>query len=63
MLAGPRQGGKTTFLFGQPEPEAVERGTFMALLLQSFFNEVLRETTMTNDRQLDIAVKMGVIDC
>jgi hypothetical protein len=41
----------------------VERGTFMAMLLQSFFNEVLRETTMTNDRQLDIAVKMGVVDC
>ncbi len=33
------------------------------MLLQSFFNEILRETTMTNNRQLDIAVKMGIIDC
>jgi hypothetical protein len=32
------------------------------MLFQNFFQEVLRETTLTNTRQLDIAVKMGVLD-
>ena len=32
------------------------------MLFQNFFQEVLRETTLTNTRQLDIAVKMSVLD-
>jgi hypothetical protein len=49
-------------LFGQPEPEVIEKGTFISLLLSNLFNEILRETNTVTTRSLEIAVKMGVMD-
>ena len=62
IIAGPRQSGRSTFTYGLSEPEIIEKGTLIYMLFQNFFQEVLRETTLTNTRQLDIAVKMSVLD-
>lgn len=62
IIGGPRQSGRSTFTYGLSEPEIVEKSTLIFMLFQNFFQEVLRETTLTNTRQLDIAVKMSVLD-
>ena len=63
VMAGPRLGGKTSFLFGEAEALTIEKGTFLSMLVTYLFEEVFRETTTTAGRSLDIAVKLGVIDC
>lgn len=62
VLAGPRLGGKTSFLFGDPQPETIDRSTLLSMLLTQFFEEIHRETTLSTFHPVDIAVKLAVLD-
>lgn len=62
VLAGPRLGGKTSFLFGDPQPETIDKSTLLSMLLTQFFDEIHRETTLSTFHPVDIAVKLAVID-
>jgi Fe2+ or Zn2+ uptake regulation protein len=40
----------------------VEKATFLSMLMHQLFEEVLRESSSTVYRPVDIAVKLGIVD-
>ncbi|CDW75630.1 chromosome-associated kinesin kif4a [Stylonychia lemnae] len=56
-VCGPQFGGKTTFLFGHPEPNQIQQNTFNYILIEYLFAELKQQS-----ESYDYAVKLGIVE-